>query len=71
MVAILTMSPKIATQDLLKIKVIWKNGYDVIIFVHDIMKQIFSRDSNCVVDVVVWPGNSSIYIREVIITSIL
>ena len=65
------MSPKMATQDLLKIKVFWKYDYDVTIFVHDIMKQILSRDSNCVVDLVMWPGNSSIYIREIIITSIL
>ena len=65
------MSPKMATQDLLKIKVFWKYGYDVTIFVHDIMKQILSRDSNCVVDLVMWPVNSSIYIREIIITSIL
>ena len=43
------------------------------IYVHDVLKQIFSRDSSCIVDVDIWPkfGTYSIYMREVIITSIL
>ena len=62
-----------ATPSLLKIKVFWKNSYDVIIYVHDVTNKILSRDSNYIVDVVMWPkfGNSSISIREVIPISIL
>ena len=73
MVAILMMSAKTATLSLLKIKLFWNKVYDVIIYVHDFTNQILSRDSNCIVDVAVRPkfGNSSIYMREVIITSML
>ena len=67
------MSAKMATPGLLKITVFWNKGYDVIISVHDVTNKILSRDSNYIIDVVMWPkfGNSSICIREVIITSIL
>ena len=67
------MSAKIATPGFLKITVFWNKGYDVIIPVHDVTNKILSRDSNYVVDVSMWPkfGNSSIYLREVITTSIL
>ena len=67
------MSAKMATPGLLKITVFWNKGYDVIIPVDDITNKILSRDSNYIVDVVMWPkfGNSSISIREVIITSVL
>ena len=67
------MSAKMATLGLLKIKVFWNKGYDVIISVHDVTNKILSRDSNYIIDVVMWPkfGNCSICIREVIITSIL
>ena len=61
MVTILIMSAKMATPGLRKIKVFWK-------------KENFStRDSNYIVNVVTWLkfGNSSISMREVIITSIL
>ena len=73
MVKILMMSAKMATPGLLKITVFWNKGYDVIISVDDVTNKILSRDSNYIVDVVMWPkfGNSSIYMREVIITSIL
>ena len=72
-VAILTMSAKLATLDLLKIKVFWRNGYEVIIYILDVTNEILSRDSNYIVDIVMWLkfGNSSISIREVIIISIL
>ena len=40
------MSAKMANPVLLKIKVFWKNGYDVIICVHDVINKILSRDSN-------------------------
>ena len=61
------MSVKMATPGLHKIKVFWKKGYDVIIFVNDVTNKILSRDSNYIVDVVTWPkcGNSSISMREV------
>ena len=67
------MSAKMATSDLLKIKVFWNKGYDVTIYVHDVTNKIISRDSNYIVDVVMWPkfGNSSIYMREFIIISIV
>ena len=64
---------KMATLGLLKIKVFWNKGYDVIISVNDVTNKILSRDSNYIVDVFMWPkfGNSSISKREVIIISIL
>ena len=67
------MSAKMASLDLFKIKVFWNKGYDVIIFVHDVTNKVLSRDSNYVVDVVMWPkfSKSSISMREVIITLIL
>ena len=73
MVTILMMSAKITTPGLLKIRVFWNKGYDVIIFVHDVTNKFLSRDSNYIIDVVMWPkfGNSSISMKEVIITSIL
>ena len=62
------MSAKMATQGFLKKKIFWKEGYDVIVFVHDVTNKFSSRDSNYNVNLVMWPkyGNSSI-----IITSIL
>ena len=65
------MSAKMATPGLLKITVFWNKGYDVIISVHDVTNKILLRDSNYIVDVVMWPkfSNSSSSIREVIITS--
>ena len=73
MVTILMMSANMATLGLLEINVFWKKGYDVIICVHNFNNKMFSRDSNYIVDVFMWPkfGSSSISMREVIITSIL
>ena len=67
------MSAKMITQALLKIKVFWNKGYDVIIPVDDVTSKILSHDSNYIVDVFMWPkfGNCSISIREVITASIL
>ena len=67
------MSAKMATPGLLKITVFWNKGYDVIISVDDVTNKILSRDSNYIVDVFVWPkfGNSSVFMWEVITTSIL
>ena len=64
------MSAKMATPGLLKITVFWNKGYDVIISVHDVTNKILLRDSNYIIDVVMC-GNSSVSMREVIITSIL
>ena len=52
MVTILMMSAKVATLGLLKIKVFWNKGYDVMISVHDITNKILSRESNYIVDIV-------------------
>ena len=68
MVIIVMMPAKIATLGLLKIKVFWNKGFDVIISVRDVTNKILSYDSNYIVDVVKF-GNSSISMREVIITS--
>ena len=66
-------SAKMATLGLIKIKLFWNQVYDVIISAHDVTVKILSRDSNYIVDVVMWPkfDNSSISMREVILTSIL
>ena len=68
MVSILMMSTKISTPGLLKIRVFWNNGYDIIISVHDVTNKILSRDSNYIIDLVMWPklGNCSISMRKVI-----
>ena len=52
MVAIL-MSGKMATLDFLKIKLFQNEGYDVIIYVHDVTNQILSCDPNHIVDLVI------------------
>ena len=67
------MSAKMATPGLLKIKVFWNKGYGVIIYVHDVTRKILSGYLDYIVDMVMWLkfGNSSISMREVIITSIL
>ena len=67
------MSAKLATPGLLKITVVWKKGYDIIVSVDDVTDKILSRDSDYIVDVFMWPkfGNSSISMREVITTSVL
>ena len=70
MVTIFMMAAKMAAPGLPKIKVFWKKDYDVIISVNDVPNKTLSRDSNYIVDMVVWPkfGNSSISFREFIIT---
>ena len=68
------MSAKMATPGLLKIKVFWKEGYEVIIFVHEITSKILSRDSDYIVDVIMWPKFGSFSrtsMREVVIITIL
>ena len=72
MVTILMMSAKIVALDLLKTKVFWNKDYEVIISVHDVTIKMLSRNSNYIVDVVMWPkvGKYNISTREVVITSI-
>ena len=67
------MSVKMATPCLLTITVFWNKGYDVIIPINDVTNKISSRDSNYIVDLLMWAkfGNSSITMREVITISIL
>ena len=62
----------LATTGLFTVMILWNKGYDVIIFVYDVTNQILLRESNYILDVITWPkfGNSSISMREVIITSI-
>ena len=69
----LMMSAKLATLSLLKLKVFWNKGYDDIIYVYNVTNEILSRDSNYIVEVAMRPkfGNSSVSMREVIITLIL
>ena len=67
MIAILMMSTlKLAPLDFLEIKVFWKKGYNGIIFIHDVNNKILSRESNYIVDVVIWPkfGNYRNSMRE-------
>ena len=60
------MPVNIATSGLLKIKVYWNKGYDIIIYIHDVTSKVLVCDSIQIVDVVMWTnfGNSSISIRE-------
>ena len=73
MVGILTMSTKLATLGLLKIKVFWNKGYDVIISFSDVRNNILLRELKlyCRCGHVTKIGNSSISMIDVIITSIL
>ena len=72
-VTILMMSAKLASPVLLKLKEFQTKCYDVIILDYDVTNNIFSRDSNYVVDVgmLLKVGNCSISMRDVFITSIL
>ena len=73
MVKILMMSAKLATPGLLKTKIFKNKDYDVIIIDYEVRIKILSCESNCIVDVIMRPkfGNSSISMKEVIITSII
>ena len=66
-------SAKLATLGLLKIKVFFNKGYNVITSVHDVINKILPSESKYIVDVVVSPkfGTNSISMGEVIIISIL
>ena len=73
MVPIFRMSVKLPTLGLRKIKVIQNEVYDVTTSVHNVTNKTLSRDSNYIVDVVMWSkfGYSIISMTKVIITSIL
>ena len=64
---------KLATSCLLKTKIFWKKGYDVVIFFHDVTSKMLSHESNYIVDVAIWSkfGNSSISMWDDIIALIL
>ena len=68
MATVLMMSAKMATPDLLKTKIFWKKGYDVIISDHDVISPILSRNSNYNVNAVMWPkfGNCSISVTSIL-----
>ena len=51
-VTIWMMSAKMATLGLLKTKVFRNKGYDVMIYVYDVLKKISARDLNYIVGVV-------------------
>ena len=72
MVAVLMMSAKLTNLGLLKIKVFSNKLYDLIVFVHDVINQILSFESNYLADVVIRAEfeNSNMSMREVIIISI-
>ena len=63
MVINLMISAKVAILGLLKTMVFWKKGYDVIITSHDVINKILSRDSNYIVDVVMWSKTWDVIIR--------
>ena len=73
MVAILMVSAKLDTLGHLKVKVFWNKGHDIINSVYDITNKILSRDSNSIVDVVMWPKFDvpCISMGKVVIASIL
>ena len=56
MVTILMMPAKIATLDLLEVKLFWNKDCDATISVDDGTNKILSRDSNYIADVVMWPS---------------
>ena len=67
------MSAKLASLSLLKKKVFWNKSYYILVSVHDVTNKILLRDSNYIVNVVIWSkfGDSGTSNKEVIIMSIL
>ena len=55
MVTILLISAKLASPELLEIKMFQNIGYDVIIPEYDVTNKISSRGSNYILDVIMWP----------------
>ena len=73
MITILMVSAKIAALGLIQLKIFWNKSNDLKIFVYEVTKKKFLRDSNYIVDVVMWPklGDCSISMGEVVITLVL
>ena len=67
------ISAKMATPGFPKITIFLNKGYDVIISMDYITNKFLSRDSNYIIDALMWPkfGNCSISMKKVITTSIL
>ena len=53
MAIILIMSAKLATPDLLKIKIFRNKGYDVINFDYGVANKFLLRESNHIIDLVI------------------
>ena len=51
-IALLMISARLAIPHLLKVKVFLNKGYDVMMSVREVTTKILSRESNCIVDVV-------------------
>ena len=73
MVTISMTLAKLTIVGVLKKKIIKNKGCDVITSVHDAANKILSRDSDYILDLVMWPtfGNCGISMKEVIMTSTL
>ena len=71
--AIFMMSQKLATLGLLKRKIFLNKRYDVMIYAHGVTNKFSLNGLNHIVDMVMLPkfGNCSIFMRDVIIASIL
>ena len=52
MLKTLMMSAKMASLGFHKIKVFSNKGHDVIIFLYDVTNKVLSRDSSCILNVV-------------------
>ena len=63
------ISAKMATLGLLKIKVFGNKGYEVMICVHDVTNNIWSRYSNYIIDAITWPKFSNSTICMILITT--
>ena len=55
MAVIMMMSGNSAAVSLLKIKIFWNKGYNIIISVRNNTNKNLSRDSNYIIDVIMWP----------------
>ena len=72
-ILILMMLVKFATLGFLEKQVFWNKVYDIIMWVCEVVNKILLRDSNYTASKTLGPkfGNSSISVKEVIITLIL
>ena len=72
-ILILMMLVKFATLGFLEKQVFWNKVYDIIMWVCEVVNKILLRDSNYIASKTLGPkfGNSSISVKEVIITLIL